>query len=84
MFAVVAGERLLKMFKSIVAVLEDDIASKKDSSAIGVLGSLLKFTTIPHLMAVLDVLDNAVSFSVASQSGKISVFDYVLKRRFFH
>ena len=34
-------------------------------------------------MAILDVLDNAVSFSVASQSGKISVFDYVLKRRFF-
>ena len=82
-FSVVAGDSLLKMFKSIVAVLEDDIASTKDSSAIGVLGSLLKFETIPHLMAVLDVLDHAVSFSVASQSGKFSVFDYLLKRRIF-
>ena len=63
------------MLKSIVAVLEDDIATTKDDSAIGVLASLLNVTSIPHLMAVLDVLDHAVSFSVASQSGKFSVFD---------
>ena len=82
-FAVVAGDSLLKMLKSIVAVLEDDIATTKDESAIGVLASLLKVTSIPHLMAVLDVLDHAVSFSVASQSGKFPVFDYLLKRRTF-
>ena len=71
------------MLKSNVAVMEDDIVTTKDDSAIGVLASLLNVTSIPHLMAVLDVLDHAVSFSVASQSEKFPVIDYLIKRRTF-
>ena len=82
-FSVVAGDALLKMFKSLILVLEDDISSTKDDAAIGLLSSLVTITTIPELLAVLDVLDHAVSFSCASQYGKFSVFDYLERRRSF-
>lgn len=82
-FSVVAGDALLKMFKSLILVLEDDISSTKDDGAIGLLSSLVTVTTVPELLTVLDVLDHAVSFSCASQSGKFSIFDYLERRRSF-
>ena len=82
-FSVLAGDALLKMFKSLILVLEDDISNTEDAEAKGVLSSLLTVTTIPELLAVLDVLDHAVSFSCSSQSGKFSVFDYLDRRRSF-
>ena len=82
-FSVLAGDTLLKMFKSLILVLEDDISNTEDAEAKGVLSSLLTMTTIPELLAVLDVLDHAVSFSCSSQSGKFSVFDYLDRRRSF-
>ena len=82
-FSVVAGDALVKMFKSLILVLEDDISSTKDDGAIGLLSSLVTVTTVPELLTVLDVLDHAVSFSCASQSGKFSIFDYLERRRSF-
>ena len=82
-FPVHAGDTLLEMFKSLGLVLKDDISNKEDAKAKGVLSSLLTMTTIPELLSVLDVLDHAVSFSCSSQSGKISVFDYLDRRRSF-
>ena len=82
-FSVLAGDALLKMFKSLILVLEDAISTTKDAEAKGVLSSLLTVTTIPELLSVLDVLDHAVSFSCSSQSGKFSVFDYLDRRRSF-
>ena len=43
----------------------------------------MSFQTIPHLIAVLDVLDHAVSFSCSSQHSKFGVFDYLDRRRAF-
>jgi len=81
--SVLAGDALLKMFKSLILVLEDDISNTEDAEAKGVLSSLLTMTTIPELLAVLDVLDHAFSFSCSFQSGKFSVFDYLDRRRSF-
>ena len=40
-FSVLAGDTLLKMFKSLILVLEDDISNTEDAGAKGVLSSLL-------------------------------------------
>ena len=82
-YAVVAGDALVKMFKNLILVLEDDISSTNDEGAKGILSALLSETAIPDLLAVLDVLDHAVSFSCSSQSGKFSVFEYLDRRRSF-
>ena len=82
-FAVVAGDTLLKMMRSIVFVLEDDWASTKDDGALGLLKTITAPDTIPELMALLDVLDHAVRFSVSSQAGNFTVFHFLARRRSF-
>ena len=82
-FAVVAGDTLLKMMRSIVFVLEDDWASTKDDGALGLLKTITSPDTIPELMALLDVLDHAVRFSVSSQAGNFTVFHFLARRRSF-
>ena len=82
-YSVVAGDALVKMFKSLILVLEDDISNTNDDAAKGILSALLTETTLPELLAVLDVLDHAVSFSCSSQSGKFCVFQYLDRRRSF-
>ena len=75
-----AGDALLKMLFVLVAVLEDDWASTKDDGARALL-RLIKNPTTPFLMATLDVLDHAVSFSCSSQSSTFGIFSYLECRR---
>ena len=82
-YSVVAGDAVIKMFRILVAVCEDDWASTKDDAAYGLLRNFKKKNTIPELMALLDVLDHAVELSCCSQSEVFSVFFYLDKRRQF-
>ena len=69
--------------RSIVFVLEDDWASTKDDGALGLLKTITSPDTIPELMALLDVLDHAVCFSVSSEAGNFTVFHFLARRRSF-
>ena len=85
-YAVVAGDSLISMFRIVVTVLQDDIAnaSGDDAKAVGILRKkLLNLNGIPNLMAALDVLEHAVSFSCCAQGVKFSVFEYLNRRRRF-
>ena len=82
-FSVVAGDALLKMLRSVSFVLEDDWESTNDDGAKGLLREIYSFDTIPELMALLDVLDHPVAFSVASQAGNFTVFHFLARRRNF-
>ena len=82
-YSVVAGDALIKMFRILVAVCEDDWASTKDDAAQGLLRNFKKKNTIPNLMTLLDVLDHAVELSCCSQSEEFSIFFYLDKRRHF-
>ena len=78
-FSVVAGDALLKMLRSVSFVLEDDWESTNDDGAKGLLREISSFDTIPELMALLDVLDHPVAFSVASQAGNFTVFHFLAR-----
>ena len=85
-FSALAGDALIAMFRILVAVLEDDVASARgeDAKALGLLRTtLLSTTAIPHLMCLLDVLDHSIAFSCSGQSEKFGVFYYLEQRRRF-
>ena len=84
-FSALAGDALIRMFRIIVAVLEDDVATAKgdDAKAVGLLRtSLLSKNGLPHLMCLLDVLDHAISFSCCGQSEKFGVIHLQILRCF--
>ena len=76
-FSALAGDALIAMFRILVAVLEDDVASARgeDAKALGLLKTtLLSTTAIPRLMCLLDALDHSIAFSCFGQSKKFGSF----------
>ena len=73
-FLSLAIDSILKNFKIISAVLEDDCQCQgggKDADvAFGLLRTLRSETRVPHLCAIADVTDHLVSLSCSAQSSR--------------